>query len=323
MKKLFLVLCSFALISVAEGKKVKFTVNMVGQAISPNGVHVSGDFQEAAGFPGVNWDCDKMLMTQEAGDTNLYSLIVDIPAFQKYEYKFINGDLCYEVEVVPELNRAEYNFSDSRWIYVDSLSNDTTETGAILFGGTAPQGLTAVRFRVNMSQEAGIAPAGVHLAADFQGWDPQKNILYSFAGGIYEWIAFLNTGSYQFRYYNGNSAPNGENVPAACAVGANRPLILTADTIMDLICYASCNICWPTALTESEEARQSVFPNPANESLIVQTRGFQTLTVQSLQGNILLKAEGKDRITVPVSSLSPGIYLLHCNGKAQRFSVMR
>lgn len=323
MKKLFLLFCFFALVSVTEAKKVKFTVNMFGQAISPNGVHVSGDFQLAAGFPGANWDCDQMLMTQEAVDTNLYSLIVDIPAFQKYEYKFINGDLCYEVEVVPELNRAEYNFSDSRWIYVDSLSNDTSETGAILFGGTAPQGLTAVRFRVNMSQEAGIDPAGVHLAADFQGWDPQKNILYSFAGGIYEWIAFLNTGSYQFRYYNGNSAANGENVPAACAVGANRPLTLTADTIMDLICYASCNTCWPTALTESMEKLQSIFPNPANESLIVQTKGFQTVTVQSLQGTILLRAEGKDRISVPVSSLPPGIYLLHCNGKVQRFSVMR
>ncbi|MBK8686725.1 MAG: hypothetical protein IPN26_18020 [Bacteroidetes bacterium] len=48
-------------------------------------------------------------------------MVVDLPAFAKYEYKFLNGDQGYEVEVVPEESRANYNLSDNRWIYVDSL----------------------------------------------------------------------------------------------------------------------------------------------------------------------------------------------------------
>ena len=40
--------------SFAFGKKVKFAVDMSGQIINPLGIHVTGDFQTAAGFAGGN-----------------------------------------------------------------------------------------------------------------------------------------------------------------------------------------------------------------------------------------------------------------------------
>ena len=77
-------------------KKVKFAVDMTGQVISPNGVHISGDFQTEAGYP-TDWDAEATTLTKE-GSTNIYSVTVNIPAFRKYEYKYVNGDKFYEVE---------------------------------------------------------------------------------------------------------------------------------------------------------------------------------------------------------------------------------
>jgi len=325
MKNALLVLLACCLSGTALAKKVKFSVNMTGQVLSPNGIHVSGDFQVAAGFPGANWDCDKMLMTKEIADTNIYSLIVDIPAFQKYEYKYINGDQCYEVEVVPESNRANYNFSDNRWIFIDSLANDTTQVGAVLFSGSAPAGLTMVRFRINMMQEASIAPAGVHVAGSFQGWDPQKDILYSFSNNMYEWIAYLNTGSYEFKYYNGNIAANTETVPAPCATNNNRSFNLTQDTVMTLLCYSSCNLCFPAGINQqTKESSVNVYPNPTQGTLFVNFRvsgGTHEATLSDVSGAVLLSQKGSGNLHLALGSLPSGMYLLHTTDSEGQRSI--
>jgi len=90
MKKTFLILALILSFSIVNAKKVKFSVDMTGQTISSYGVHVSGDFQTLAGYSGGDWASNTTLMAQEA-DTNIYSIVVDIPAFKKYEYKFLNG----------------------------------------------------------------------------------------------------------------------------------------------------------------------------------------------------------------------------------------
>src|SRR3989344_125947 len=136
MKKIILVSVAILLASnITFAKKIKFSVDMTGIAISPFGMHISGDFQTLAGFSGGDWMSNNTPLTQEISDTNIYSIVVDIPAFAKYEYKFVNGDQFYEAEFVPEESRVGYNFNDSRWIYLDSLADDTTFVGAILFGG--------------------------------------------------------------------------------------------------------------------------------------------------------------------------------------------
>ena len=150
----------FLFISLAGwSKKVMFQVDMTGVPVNVTGMHITGDFQVAAGFGGNNFDCNVMGMTKNSNDTNLYQLLVDIPAFQKYEFMYVNGDQCYEVEFVPVESRANYNFSDYRWIYIDSLANDTTYLHPVRFAQNAPQGLTLVRFKINMQNEASISQA--------------------------------------------------------------------------------------------------------------------------------------------------------------------
>ena len=105
----FLILASFN----SFAKKVKFAVDMDTNTVSPNGIHVTGDFQALAGFPGGDWTSNETVCTQE-GTSTIYSVIVDIPAFAKYEYKFVNGDQFYEVEFVPVESRVGYDFDDNR-----------------------------------------------------------------------------------------------------------------------------------------------------------------------------------------------------------------
>ncbi len=77
-KPLFLFIAILTTLSLSA-KKIKFAVDMTGQIISAFGVHVTGDFQEAAGLP-LNWDPASVTLTQE-GITNIYSTIITIPAF--------------------------------------------------------------------------------------------------------------------------------------------------------------------------------------------------------------------------------------------------
>lgn len=168
MKKLILLIVLLSIATIGFGMKVKFAVEFTGFMISPNGVHVTGDFQPVAGFPGGDWSADSTPMEKE-GSTDIFNIIVDIPAFQKYEFRFANGDQFYESEFVPVESRDGYDFSDNRWIFVDSIANDTTYTGAIIFGKNASAIMNLLRVLENMENEASISPDVIHVAGSWQG----------------------------------------------------------------------------------------------------------------------------------------------------------
>ena len=188
MKKVFIVAILMLLSLVSNAKKVKFSVNMSAQLVNTTGVHVAGDFQTIAGFAGGDWNSATTTLTPEVSNPSIYSIVLDIPAFAKYEYKYVNGDQFYEAEFVPQESRVGYNFNDNRWLYIDSLANDTTDIGALLFAGNAPEGKILVRYLVDMQLQSLVNGSGVHIAGDFQGWDAAKNILYSFGSNIFEVI---------------------------------------------------------------------------------------------------------------------------------------
>lgn len=76
---------------------IKFAVNMTGQTISPNGIHVMGDFQTAAGFT-QNWDATSTILKDVNGD-NTYEVNLMLPSGD-YEYLFVNGDDESEAEIL-------------------------------------------------------------------------------------------------------------------------------------------------------------------------------------------------------------------------------
>ena len=78
---------------------VRFAVTMRGQAVSPNGVHLEGNFQRLAGFPS-DWDPAILEMTDINGDST-YEAEVSLPAPGRFLYRFVNGNLPTDVETVP------------------------------------------------------------------------------------------------------------------------------------------------------------------------------------------------------------------------------
>lgn len=314
MKSIYLsIIILLTAFTVTEAKKVKFACDMTGITIMPTGMHITGDFQTAAGFPGGDWNSASTPLTQEPG-TDIYSIVVDIPAFAKYEYKFVNGDQFYEVEFVPEFSRVMWNFNDNRWIYVDSLANDTTFVGAIIFGGNAPDGMKLVRFYVDM-QNTTVNAGGVHLAGSFQGWNPAATQLYSFGvqNDIHEVIAYVPAGTYEYKFYNGITTP--EIIPGICSVNSNREVTVVDDMLLDYICYADCIPCL-TGIAEFASFSPTLYPNPATDFVTVklpESTAPVSLIITDLAGRALRKNLNLtgESFTIERNGLGEGCYLVN------------
>lgn len=243
-------------------KKVKFQVDMTGKTISSNGVHIAGNFQKAAGASD-NWKPGETPLSN-GGSGNIYSVVVDIPAKAVYEFKFINdNNWGLGEEVIPAISKVESaangGNNGNRWIYIDSLANDTTVLAAILFAGSAPANKIALRFAVDLQKETAINTLGVYVAGDFQGsngasgnWKPNETRMVNLFGSnkVYEYIAYVgNTDTVQFKYLNGNDWPQNESVPSGCATGGNRTFqAASVATALAKVCFGSCTACPAAAI---------------------------------------------------------------------------
>lgn len=329
MKKIILLLVLVALTSFGFAKKVKFAVDMTGMDIDPGGVHIAGDFQTVAGFPGGNWEPDTTPLEKE-GETNIYSIIVDIPAFQKYEYRFINGNGFYGSEFIPFESRVGHEFNDNRWIFVDSIANDTTYVGAILFGGNAPEGMHLLRFQVNMQHEPNLAPEGVHVAGNFQGWDPMTIRLYSFVDQLYEVICYVYPGSYEYKFYNGNTVESSEIVSGNCTVNGNRQAEVLDHMVVDPVCFAYCVDCMFVGIGEKEIPSAEIFyPNPSSDFILFRFPSENTFSVSiyNTSGAEILREEtqGQSQCRLNIANLSKGLYfvVLSLKGKTQLAKLVK
>jgi hypothetical protein len=313
MKKYSLFLVLILLSSTAMAKKVKFSVDMSAQTISPNGVHVTGDFQTVAGYSGGDWASNTTEMLQE-DSSMIYSVIVDIPAFAKYEYKFINGDQFYEAEFVPVESRVGYDFNDNRWLYVDSLTNDTTFVGAIRFAENSPTGKLLVRFYVDMQNET-VSADGVHLAGNYQGWDAASNILYNFQNAVYEVIGYVETGDVSYVFYNGEDLSEAEDLPDSCTDSGNRQLSVTDYIVLDVVCFNSCSACIGTAgLSDNTIASVTLAPNPSPGSTVLTLAGGDSFSavVYDASGKQVLEYRNQtgNILEIQRNNLQRGIYFV-------------
>jgi alpha-amylase len=320
MKKILLAALSFFIISSASAKKVKFAVDMTGQIVNTTGVHIWGDFQVAAGYA-TDWTPNITPLAQETADTNIYSIVVDIPAFAKYEYSFINGDQSYEVEFVQLESRVGYDFNSNRWLYVDSIADDTTFVGAIMFSANAPAGMTLVRFLVNMQNESSVSSNGVHVGGTWQGWDPTTVRLYSFVPNVYEIIQYVTNGTYNYKFYNGNTAPDGETVTGSCSVFGNREINVTGDVVLASVCFGECTDC-PVGIDEIATANSiKVYPNPLQTYSVVELDNTTTSVVNlsDVTGRIVRTYNiSSSNLRIEKDNLTAGVYFVSAINKNNR-----
>lgn len=314
----FLLYISILFTTSLFAKKVKFAVDMTGQTISAFGVHVAGDFQLLAGYP-MDWDYASTLLTQE-GSSDVYSVIVDIPAFRKYEFKFVNGDQGYETEYVPDEIRVGHDFNDNRWMYVDSLSNDTSFIGTVQFGLTSPAGKFAVRYKVDMTN-VGVSANRVHVSTNYDSFSAAKNTMYSFATNVmpnvYEVINYVDAGTYNFNFVNGNLISDKESsVPSTCSNSGLRYITITKDTVFPDICFNACVSCALTGVKENllPSNEITVYPNPAKNMITVSSNNalLSKVDIYTMSGQHMISEaiEFSNKHIIKNIDLATGLYIV-------------
>lgn len=255
MKKIyFSILGMVAGLGLSAQVAVTFSVDMTGQTVSPNGVHLAGNFNDPdeAGttFPAnynaayQNWTPSAIELTD--GDMDMvYSVTLTLnPA--RYEFKFINDNNWGAGEESIPATCQVGGGNSNREIYVGS----TADAYSVCWNSCAPCGQKAVRFRVDMTTQSAVSPAGVHVAGEFQNpiWQSGASPLRDRDGnGIWEgYYVVGNTSTFEYKFINGNDWGNpNENVSGSCSPGnGNRTVTLTDDnTILPVVCWASCDPC--------------------------------------------------------------------------------
>lgn len=318
MKKVFLLTLLALTALTAESKKVKFSVDMTGQVISVNGIHVGGDFQVLAGYP-ADFESGTTELTRE-GTSDIYSIVVDIPAFAKYEYKFINGNQWYEAEFVPYESRVIYNFNDNRWIYVDSIADDTTDIGAVIFADNAPANLNLVRFYVDMINNPPIDPQGVYVTYS-TGSGMESLRLYNFDNSnyIYEIIGFTNANPVEYVFRSGTLS---ESLPSACNFNGYRNINVSSDSLLYTVCFNDCVGCI-TGIVQNKAIKLELYPNPVTDHVSIQSDLTVTdskVVITDITGRKVKELIVSSPIKIETGDLVEGVYTVHMIQNAQYFT---
>jgi hypothetical protein len=299
MKKFYSFLIASMLVATSAMAQfdVTFMVDMSNETVDANGVHVAGSFQ--------GWNPSGTPLTDMG--SGIYAVTLSLDAGD-YEFKFLNGNDWPFEESVPSACRADLSGNTNRKVTVSEAT-----TYSVCFGSCAACNEYTVRFLVDMSLEAGVAPQGVHVAGNFQGWDPGATMLSDADGDmVYEVIYSFdpsvlggtNGDELVYKFVNGNSwdLPN-ENIVGDCSDGSgNRLLVLTdANTVTESSCFGVCGTCVaPTMVTfRANMALQTV----AGDGVFIAGafQGWSSGTTPLADGD----ADGIWEVTLP---MQPGTY---------------
>ena len=95
-----------------------------------------------------------------------------------------------------------------------------------------------------------VSPLGMHIAGNFQGWDPSTTLMTEVSTDIWEYSLTVGSGDIiEYKYINGNDWPDGEVVSSSCGVsdglgGYNRGWVTAAsDDVIPIHCFDSCSEC--------------------------------------------------------------------------------
>jgi hypothetical protein len=239
----FLLSLLFSLNKVQAQVNVTFKVNMYYEQVSDSGIHIAGTFN--------NWNPDSTLLVNVGGSD--YEVTLSLPADSVYEYKFINGNGWGEDEILTS-NFCTDITGQNRLLPLGT--NDTTLLN-VCFGTCYTCSIITpinITFKVDMSQVANISTNGVHLAGNFQGWDPAATEMTDMGAGMYEATVSMNPNQIiEYKFINGNAWGNDESVPSACAnILNNRELtIYNFNLTLGPVCYGECGVCVPPVVVDS------------------------------------------------------------------------
>jgi 1,4-alpha-glucan branching enzyme len=222
---------------------ITLMVNMMNETVSPNGVHVAGNFQD--------WDPATSELT-DANSDGIYEITFETDEWANLSFKFINGNTWGDAEVVPSTcGLPDGNGGFNRILETGGID---VNFGPVCFGECIDcEGsiqMVDVTLLVNMNDEV-VDANGVHVAGSFQSWNPATTEMTDTdVDGIYEFTMQMQAGTtIQFRFINGNDWPFSETVPFACGTddgfgGYNRSIAIgTSNFVYGPICFGACVNC--------------------------------------------------------------------------------
>ena len=230
----------------------------------PAAPHVAGNFQ--------GWNAAGTSLTENA-TSGLYEATLEMTVGSTIEYKFLGGSEWGSDELVPAACGVDNGSGGYNRTF--TLGADIASPAPVCFascaacldnpelaGCTDPQAVNfdttaeiddnscvySVTLSVDASNLAAVDSAGLHVAGDFQGWNPAGTPLAAGADGVWSTEVLLSSGqTIAYKFLNGNAWGQDESVPAECGVGTdvlNRVFTLPADfSSPPTPCFASCGPC--------------------------------------------------------------------------------
>ncbi|MBK7173292.1 MAG: T9SS type A sorting domain-containing protein [Bacteroidales bacterium] len=177
-----------------QSTDLNLSVDMTGLTVSPNGVHVTGSFN--------NWITDSLQLT-DADNDKIYEISVSVLPKLDYEYKFLNGNTLEDAEVVfgtcefrsnrrislgeesltvPVVKFGSCNESGSPIsdIKIACIGNSITEGGAGNYMNSWPIQLRDMLGNGYYTENLGVAGTTMSKAGDSPWWnEPQYDYTFS------------------------------------------------------------------------------------------------------------------------------------------------
>lgn len=303
MKKIYFLISALVSSSVllAQTFAVTFQVDMATQTVSSNGVHIAGNFQQAAGFSN-NWDPSATQLTQ-VGTSTVYAVTVNIPA-GTYEYKFINGNSWGTDESVPGTCATNGNRSVT-------ITGATT-VPVVCFGmctpcpaGPIPK--YSVTFQVDMQNFCGTFDS-VTIAGTLANWGAGVKMNPSATNpNLYVVTLDVDSGTheYKFRTHSGGNT-NWEGLP-------NRMINITSNQTVPAVCFNQITPCTPKPADGPVTFRVDMSNGPVPADTIFLIGDFTNPAWQD--GKVAMSPIGNGVYEVTVPNLCPAVlYYKFVNG---------
>jgi hypothetical protein len=294
---------------------VTFNVDMNRENVSTDGVFLAGSFND--------WSTTVNQMNHIGN--NLYSITLTLSEEEIHQYRFVNGNTGNGYETVPEeCGYAGTSGGLERQIIVPV---EDTSLMNVCFSSCSACVSYQVTVSVDMMREV-IDPTGVHLAGNFNNWNPNDTEMISSGSTVYvATIQVFEGDSLIYRFVNGNQPENMETVPSECGWIYNgsdfaRVVIPAAEMEVDTVCFSWCYGC-TVGLEEipQTEIFGDLFPNPTISTvtfpITIPENVEVTFVIRDFLGNPLQThfstlSEGYHDVKLDVHNLPGGIYFVQC-----------
>ena len=216
---------------------VTLKVDMSGETVSANGVHVVGTIN--------GWSTDATMLTEE-GTTGIYAVTIQLNEGW-HRYKFLNGNAWGTEE------SANYPCAPSngdRYMYINNSGIDVILEPVPFNGCNASGTGFEVTFNVDMASEGAIPAGNVHIAGWLTDWNAEVLSLPNATGDIHSGTLRLPTPAdypitFEYKYLSasgwGNDETPGPEATCSTVTGSNRLVTVnnSGDNLYDV--FNACN----------------------------------------------------------------------------------